>query len=158
MDNNQAIKVMRRQPAEAIQWLGDLDNYIAIGNFLRPRVSYAMYNKGGIRDILSMAYTDKSGNHNIEVPFGTWLVFENGILQFFNPKEFEGTFRVFHTKEELREETGSIMATELARKLNAAVEDCGDHPVINSLTMPVPGGDGFSYVVYHRGDDHFELE
>jgi hypothetical protein len=67
MNNNQAIKVMRRQPAEAIQWLGDLDNYDAVADFLRPRVSYAMYVKGGIRDILSMAYTDKSGNHNIEV-------------------------------------------------------------------------------------------
>lgn len=47
---------------------------------------------------------------------------------------------------------------ELARKLNAAVEANGDHPVINSLTMPVPAGDGFNYVVYHKGDDHFELE
>lgn len=149
---------MRRQPAEAIQWLGDLDNYDAVANFLRPRVSYAMYVKGGIRDILSMAYTDKSGNHNIEVPFGTWMVFEGGILQFFDSVSFNRTFRVFHNKEELREETDSIMATELARKLNAAVEANGDHPVINSLTMPVPGGDGFSYVVYHRGDDHFELE
>lgn len=158
MENNQAIKVMRRQPAEAIQWLGDLDNYDAVANFLRPRVSYAMYVKGGIRDILSMAYTDKSGNHNIEVPFGTWMVFEGGILQFFDSVSFNRTFRVFHNKEELREETDSIMATELARKLNAAVEANGDHPVINSLTMPVPGGDGFSYVVYHRGDDHFELE
>ena len=137
---------------------GDLDNYYAVANFLRPRVSYAMYVKGGIRDILSMAYTDKSGNHNIKVPLGTWLVFEEGILQFFDPVSFNRTFRVFHTKEELREETDSIMATELARKLNAAVEAIGDHPVINSLTMPVPGGDGFSYVVYHRGDDHFELE
>lgn len=147
---------MRRQPAEAIQWLGD--NYYAVANFLRPRVSYAMYVKGGIRDILSMAYTDKSGNHNIEVPLGTWLAFEEGILQFFDPVNFNRTFRVFHTKEELREETDFIMATELVRKLNAAVEANGDHPVINSLTMPVPGGDGFSYVVYHRGDDHFELE
>lgn len=57
-----------------------------------------------------------------------------------------------------RLETDNIMASELARKLNAAVEANGDHPVINSLTMPVPGGDGFSYVVYHKGDDHFELE
>ena len=158
MNDNQAIKVMRRQPAEAIQWLGDLANYNAVADFLRPRVSYAMYVKGGIRDILSMAYTDKSGNHNIEVPFGTWLVFEDGILRFLDTVSFNRTFRVFHTKEELREETDSIMATELARKLNAAVEANGDHSVINSLTMPVPGGDGFSYVVYHLGDDHFELE
>lgn len=56
------------------------------------------------------------------------------------------------------QETDNIMATELARKLNAAVEANGDHPVINSLTMPVPAGDGFSYVVFHKGDDHFELE
>lgn len=155
MNNNQEIKVMRRQPAEAIQWLGD--NYYAVANFLRPRVSYAMYVKGGIRDILSMAYTDKSGNHNIEVPLGTWLVFEDGILQFFDPEKFESVFRLYD-RIGIREETDSIMATELARKLNAAVEDCGDQPVINSLTMPVLGGDGFSYVVYHRGDDHFELE
>lgn len=60
---------MRRQPAEAIQWLGDLDNYVAVANFLRPRVSYAMYDKGGIRDILSMAYTDKSEFLNIWVDF-----------------------------------------------------------------------------------------
>ena len=153
MNNNQAIKVMRRQPAEAIQWLGE--NYFAVANFLRPRVSYAMYVKGGIRDILSMAYKDKSGNHNIEVSLGTWLVFEEGILQFFDPVSFNRTFRVFHTKEELREETDSIMATELARKLNAAVEAIGDHPVINSLTMPVHGVDGFSYVVFHLCDDHF---
>lgn len=52
----------------------------------------------------------------------------------------------------------NLALMKLARKLNAAVEVCGDHPVINSLTMPVPGGDGFSYVVHHRGDDHFELE
>lgn len=51
-----------------------------------------------------------------------------------------------------------IMASELARKLNAAVEANGDHPVINSLTLPVSSGKPFSAVIYHKGDDHFELE
>lgn len=55
-------------------------------------------------------------------------------------------------------ETDTIMASELVRKLNAAIEANGDMPVINSRTMPVPAGDPFSYVVYHKGDDHFELE
>lgn len=158
MNYNQEIKVMRRQPASAIQWLGDMKSYSAIDNFLRPRVSYAMFIKDGISPFLSIAYKDKMGSHDIDIPNGTWLVFENNTLEFLDPVSFNRTFRVFHNKEEIREETDSIMATELARKLNAAVEDCGDHPVINSLTMPVLGGDGFSYVVYHRGDDHFELE
>ena len=158
MNYNQEIKVMRRQPASAIQWLGDMKSYSAIDNFLRPRVSYAMFIKDGISPFLSIAYKDKMGSHDIDIPNGTWLVFENNTLEFFDPVSFNRTFRVFHNKEEIREETDSIMATELARKLNAAVEAIGDYPVINSLTMSVPGGDGFSYVVYHRGDDHFELE
>lgn len=49
-------------------------------------------------------------------------------------------------------------ATELASKLLSAVSECGDHIVINSLTMPCPAGDSFGYVVYHKGDDYFELE
>lgn len=62
------------------------------------------------------------------------------------------------TGEETRYETDNATARELASKLNSAATECGDFPVINSLVMPVPGGDGFSYVVYHKGDDQFELE
>lgn len=57
-----------------------------------------------------------------------------------------------------RELSSSEKEDFMRLNLDDAAEAIGDHPVINSLTMPVPGGDGFSYVVYHRGDDHFELE
>lgn len=55
-------------------------------------------------------------------------------------------------------ELDNSTARELAGKLKNAAADCGDLPVINSLTMPVPAGDTFSYIVYHKGDKHFEME
>lgn len=55
-------------------------------------------------------------------------------------------------------ETDNVKASELANKLLSAVSECGDYPVLNSTEMPVPGGDPVSYVVYHKGDDHFNLE
>lgn len=74
-------------------------------------------------------------------------------------KEICRRWNAFRKSESVAElETDNIMASELVRKLNAAIEAHGDKPVFNSLTMPVPGGDPFSYVVYHKGDDHFELE
>ena len=60
--------------------------------------------------------------------------------------------------EMIRYEMNGTPATELASKLLSAVSECGDHIVINSLTMPCPAGDSFGYVVYHKGDDYFELE
>lgn len=99
-------------------------------------------------------------NYLVSIEGKMTLVSGNNILPFRGNEEKydKESGGVIRRKSLLQLETDNIMASELAQKLLAAVSELGDKPVINSLTMPVPGGDGFSYVVYHKGDDHFELE
>lgn len=51
-----------------------------------------------------------------------------------------------------------IMATELIKKLQAAVADNGDKLVINSPFVPVAAGMPVGFVVYTIGTDFFQLE
>lgn len=52
----------------------------------------------------------------------------------------------------------NTMASELVRKLNAAIDAKGDKPVINSPVIPAAPGEFFNFVVYHEGDGYFMLE